>query len=63
MLSAGYSMPYILYQLTACPLSLEQSVRDDVQIVKDSPLVRKELAARTRGFVYDIKTGKVNPVG
>jgi carbonic anhydrase len=42
--------------------SLEQSVRDDVQLVKGSPLMRKELADRTRGFIYDIKTGRLNPV-
>jgi carbonic anhydrase len=33
-----------------------------VQLVKSSPLVRKELADRTRGFVFDIKTGKVNAI-
>ncbi|KAF7563659.1 hypothetical protein G7046_g474 [Stylonectria norvegica] len=42
---------------------LEQSVREDVQLVRASPLVRKELASRTRGFVYDVKTGEVKPVG
>jgi carbonic anhydrase len=42
--------------------SLERSVQEDVQLVKRSPLVRKELAERTRGFVYDLKTGEVKPV-
>ncbi|CAH0043435.1 unnamed protein product [Clonostachys solani] len=42
--------------------SLEQSVREDVQLVKSSALVRKELAERTRGFIYNLKTGKVEPV-
>ncbi|KAL4982510.1 carbonic anhydrase [Aspergillus falconensis] len=41
---------------------LERSVQEDVQLVKRSPLVRKELAERTRGFVYDLKTGVVKPV-
>ncbi|KAJ5106229.1 hypothetical protein N7456_002904 [Penicillium angulare] len=41
---------------------LERSVQEDVQLVKDSPLVRKELADRTWGFVYDLKTGVVKPV-
>ncbi|KAH6646678.1 hypothetical protein BKA67DRAFT_413150 [Truncatella angustata] len=41
---------------------LLQSVREDVQIVRDSPFIRKELADRTRGFVYDIKSGVVTPV-
>lgn len=42
--------------------SLEQSVREDVQLVKSSALVRKELAERTRGFIYNLTTGKVEPV-
>ncbi|KAL5341584.1 carbonic anhydrase [Aspergillus crustosus] len=41
---------------------LERSVLEDVQLVKRSPLVRKELAEKTRGFVYDLKTGEVRPV-
>ncbi|KFZ08628.1 hypothetical protein V502_09251 [Pseudogymnoascus sp. VKM F-4520 (FW-2644)] len=41
---------------------LEQSVRDDVTLVHKSPLLRKELAERTHGFVYDITTGKVTLV-
>jgi len=41
---------------------LEQSIRDDLAILKASPLMRKELLDRSVGFIYDIKTGKVNPV-
>ncbi|KFY71821.1 hypothetical protein V499_08012 [Pseudogymnoascus sp. VKM F-103] len=41
---------------------LEQSIRDDVALVHNSPLLRKELAERTHGFVYDITTGKVTLV-
>ncbi|KAJ5923596.1 hypothetical protein N7454_008841 [Penicillium verhagenii] len=41
---------------------LERSVHEDVQLVKNSPLVRKELADRTRGFIYDLTTGEVKPV-
>ncbi|KAJ2975429.1 hypothetical protein NQ176_g5519 [Zarea fungicola] len=41
---------------------LNQSVRDDLAFVKSSPLVRPELANRTRGFVFDIKTGKLREV-
>ncbi|RFU26706.1 hypothetical protein B7463_g9630, partial [Scytalidium lignicola] len=41
---------------------IEQSVRDDVALLKNSPFIRKELAGRTRGFVYDIKTGLLTPV-
>lgn len=36
---------------------LEQRVRDNVKLIKDSPFVREELKARTKGLIYDIKTG------
>ncbi|KAG6360906.1 hypothetical protein INS49_011974 [Diaporthe citri] len=36
---------------------LEQRVCDNVKLVKDSPFVREELKARTKGLIYDIKTG------
>ncbi|TVY90438.1 Uncharacterized protein LAWI1_G002966 [Lachnellula willkommii] len=41
---------------------LEQSVRDDIAVLKASPLVREELVAATSGFVYDLKTGGLTPV-
>ena len=39
---------------------LDQSVRDDVQFLKDSPLIPDDVSVR--GFVYDVKTGKVTEV-
>ncbi|KAL2286139.1 hypothetical protein FJTKL_07353 [Diaporthe vaccinii] len=36
---------------------LEQRVRDNVKLIQDSPFVREELKARTKGLIYDIKTG------
>ena len=42
--------------------SLEQSVRDDLAVIKGSPLMRKELADHSYGFIYDIKTGLVSAV-
>lgn len=30
-----------------------------MQIVKSSPLIRPALASKTRGFVFDLKSGKV----
>jgi carbonic anhydrase len=39
---------------------LEQSVRDDVQFLKDTPLVPDDVSIR--GFVYDVKSGKVSEV-
>jgi carbonic anhydrase len=41
---------------------LEQSVRDDVELVRSNELVRKDLREGTRGFVLDVLTGKVRAV-
>ena len=42
--------------------SLEQSVKDDVAILKNSHLMRPELKKQIRGFVFDIQTGKLSEV-
>jgi carbonic anhydrase len=39
---------------------LEQSVRDDVKLLEDSPLVPD--GTSVRGFVYDVKSGRVTEV-
>ncbi|MBI3938431.1 MAG: carbonic anhydrase [Betaproteobacteria bacterium] len=39
---------------------LEQSVRDDVATIRTSPLVPKDLPVR--GFVYDVRTGRLREV-
>ena len=39
---------------------VEQSVRDDIAAIKASPLLRKDVPVT--GFVYDVKTGKINQV-
>ena len=39
---------------------LEQSVRDDVEIIKKSPLINP--GTPITGFVYDVKTGKLSVV-
>lgn len=39
--------------------SLEERVRQNVKLVKESPHIRKELKERTKGLIYDIKTGKL----
>jgi carbonic anhydrase len=39
---------------------LDQSVRDDVQFLKDSPLIPDEIPIR--GFVHDVKTGGVREI-
>jgi carbonic anhydrase len=39
---------------------LDQSVRDDLTAYKRSPLVRQDIPVR--GFVYDVKTGRLREV-
>jgi carbonic anhydrase len=39
---------------------LEQSVRDDVEVIRSSPLTASDV--RVRGFIYDVKTGKIHEV-
>ncbi|KAK2471715.1 hypothetical protein H9L39_16706 [Fusarium oxysporum f. sp. albedinis] len=42
--------------------SLEQSVRDDIQFIHNSVLVKKELKDLTVGFIVDINTGQLTQV-
>ena len=39
---------------------LEQSVRDDVELLRSSPLISKDV--RVTGFIYDVTTGKIHEV-
>lgn len=39
---------------------LEQSVRDDVKLIRSSPLVPDDIAVS--GFVFDVKTGRLSEV-
>ena len=39
---------------------LDESVRNDIQFLRDSPLIPDDISIR--GFVYDVKTGKVREV-
>jgi carbonic anhydrase len=40
--------------------NLEQSVRDDVAAIKNSPLILKNV--EVSGFIYDVKSGRLLPV-
>jgi carbonic anhydrase len=40
--------------------NLEQSVRDDVAFLRSSPLIPQNIDIR--GFIYDVKTGKLQAV-
>ncbi|KAI1363213.1 carbonic anhydrase [Xylaria arbuscula] len=42
--------------------NITERTRLDVEIIKSSPLVRKELRATVSGLLYDIKTGKVDRI-
>lgn len=42
--------------------SVEHSVKDDVEFLKGSPLLREELKQNIQGFVFDIKTGKLKEI-
>lgn len=42
--------------------SLEASVREDVEVLKKAPLIRKDLKDGISGFVFDIKTGSLSQV-
>jgi carbonic anhydrase len=39
---------------------LEQSVRDDVEMIRNSPLTAGDV--KVRGFIYDVKTGQLQEV-
>ncbi len=39
---------------------LEQSVRDDVEAIRSSPLLLKDVPVR--GFIYDVRTGRIHEV-
>jgi carbonic anhydrase len=45
------------------PYRLEESVREDLDFLRSEPLIRQEIKDNAKGYVYDIKTGKLNPVG
>lgn len=40
--------------------NLEQSVRDDLAVLRSSPLIPQDI--EISGFIYDVKTGKLLPV-
>lgn len=41
---------------------MEEGVRHDLEVVRKSLYLRKELKDSVRGFVFDIKTGLLSPV-
>ena len=51
-----------LHQQKLTHASIEQQVRHNVQLVKSSPFVREGLKSKTKGFIFDLKTGKLNSV-
>lgn len=53
-MGADTDMPFLTFP------DLEQSVRDDVAELRASPLLLKD--ASVRGFIYDVKTGRLQEV-
>ncbi|HEY8283997.1 MAG TPA: carbonic anhydrase [Chloroflexota bacterium] len=53
-LGADTDMPFLSFS------DLEQSVRDDVRALRASPLLLKNIPIR--GFIYDVKTGRLSEV-
>lgn len=43
-------------------LSIEASVKGDLEWVRTTPLIREGLKKGTQGFVFDIKTGLLTKV-
>ncbi|EHK44329.1 hypothetical protein TRIATDRAFT_87381 [Trichoderma atroviride IMI 206040] len=41
---------------------LEQSVHDDVKLLKETKVIRRELRECTKGYLYDVKTGLIRGV-
>lgn len=51
----------LLDEVDFLPFSdLEQSVRDDVALIRESPLISDDV--QVSGFVYDVRTGRLVPV-
>ncbi|KAL7954491.1 hypothetical protein V8C34DRAFT_319846 [Trichoderma compactum] len=42
--------------------NVEQSVWDDLEWLGTTPFVRKDLVGRTRGFIFDVKSGAVSQI-
>jgi len=53
-LGADTDMPFLAFP------DLEQSVRDDMRTLRDSPLLLKDIPIR--GFIYDVHTGRLSEV-
>ncbi|KAM6484858.1 carbonic anhydrase [Trichoderma sp. SZMC 28011] len=53
-------------ELAAFPIALfsnmEEGIRHDLEVVRKSPYIRKELKESARGFIFDIKTGLLTEV-
>ncbi|KUL83906.1 hypothetical protein ZTR_06851 [Talaromyces verruculosus] len=43
-------------------LGVEESLKRDLQWVQENPLLRDALKQATQGFIFDLKTGRVEKV-
>lgn len=50
------------YPLTRLAGRLEESVREDLRFLNAQPLIRQELIDNAKGYIWDIKTGKLTQI-
>ena len=62
VLSGHTETPFPQDNKTNSKCSLEERVRANVKVIKNSSLIRDELKAHTKGLIFDIKTGKLTEV-
>lgn len=41
---------------------IEQNLKEDAMWLREHPLIRKELAAKIRAFMWDLETGELKEV-
>ena len=41
---------------------LPETVREDLKLIKTNPFIRQDLKDNAKGYIWDIKTGKLAPV-
>jgi len=59
----AHEIDQLEFNCIGSPEKLEESVREDLRYLKTHPLVRRDLADNAKGYVWDIKTGKLSPIG
>ncbi|KAL7938465.1 hypothetical protein V8C35DRAFT_275724 [Trichoderma chlorosporum] len=58
----GVSIEDVTKLILPVIIDLEQSVRDDVKLLKASRIIRRELRDHVSGYLYDVKSGLVRRI-